>query len=282
MSSGTGPRLPEPDSEELRRLLPGAEVREAYRFLYERRTDPPTMAEWVERSQGVFGRTNSNTGRRLRDVRNAFVVATYRQQGTGVWVYQLERQLDAKLDAVAISPKLQTEVFTMKGRYCAMCGLGPADGTKLQIDHIVPREWGGKTELENLEPLCVPHNHGKKAFFSTYDNVGPIIRDAMHHGDPWTRIGELLKGFRVSGQPCPVELVFLVARETHKGDPLKRLRELRFVLGWSIVSRRKKKDGVTSVTYELTSPAPAWPEGGPAVAVLAYERDRKRRALGDR
>jgi hypothetical protein len=69
-----------------------------------------------------------------------------------------------------------------------MCGLGPVDGMKLQIDHIIPREWGGLTDLENLEPLCAPHNHGKKAFFATFDEVGPLIRRAMAGADPWVLV----------------------------------------------------------------------------------------------
>jgi hypothetical protein len=90
--------------------------------------------------------------------------------------------------------------------------------------------------------------------------------------------GGLLKGFFELGKACPVDLIFLVAIETHKGDPLKRLRELRFVLGWELKSSRQKDaDGVTHVTYELAEQPPAWPVEGPASAVLRYERERKAR-----
>ena len=272
------PGLPHPDSDELKTLIKGTEAREAYRWLWENRADPQPMSKWVERSQEVFGKTNANTGRRLRDVYPAFEVRRYKQTGTGEWVYELTGRKENPADDKAISTALQAKVFETKGRYCAMCGLTPQDGIKLQIDHIIPRAWGGLTVLDNLEPLCAPHNHGKKAFFASFNDVGTLIRHAMQGADPWARIGEVLKGFYQEGKACPVEVIFLVAKETHKGDPLKRLRELRFVLGWQIKSSRTRDgDGVTHVTYELTDEPPAWPAGGPAGAILRYERERKAR-----
>ena len=50
--------------------------------------------------------------------------------------------------------------------------------------------------------------------------------------------------------PEGTEIRDLVARDTHKGDPKKQLRELRLVLGWDIVSHRTKENGVTAVTDE--------------------------------
>lgn len=266
--------LPAPDSNELSRF--SREVREAYRWLFENRHDPQPMSRWVEQSREIFGKTNTNAGRRLRELYSAFEVKRYPKAGSREWVYELVRRLPERLDDLPITNRLAAEVFTVKGRWCAMCGRGPVDGVKLEIDHIVPREWGGQTVLENLEPLCAPHNQGKKAFFSTYDDVGPVISRAMGFDDPWTRIGELLKGFRKIGRPTPVELIYLVAKETHRGDPLKRLRELRYILGWPIQPfRTKDGDGVTHVSYGLTGPAPRWPSYGPAEAVRQHERERR-------
>ena len=270
--------LPHPESAEVRRLLGTAEVIAAYAWLYENRAHPKPMSDWVERSQALFQKTNSNTARRLRDVYPVFDVEVFREPATGEFVYQLVGRRPEALDTAPISKRLEAEVYTVKGRWCAMCGLGPTDGVKLQIDHIIPREWGGQTELRNLEPLCAPHNHGKQAFFSTYDAVGPQIERAMRGPDPWSRIGELLKSFYEQGEPCPVELIHMVAKETHKGDPLKRLRELRFILGWPIIaSKRKDSDGVTHMAYLLRNMAPPWPPEGPAAEVLRYERERRRR-----
>lgn len=175
-----------------------------------------------------------------------------------------------------MSPRLEAEVYTVKGRMCQMCGLGPQDGVKLQIDHVIPRSWGGKTALENLEPLCERHNHGKQAFFSTYDKHGYDIRRAMAEPDVWRRIGELLKAFSAKGLAVPSELIALVAGQSYKGDPARRLRDLRTPLGWVIHSRKYKQDGRTKTRYELESWQP-WPPEGPGPVVQEYERERKRR-----
>src|SRR4051812_792905 len=68
--------LVHPDDPELKKLLPGSEVRAAYVFLYNRREDPPTMIEWRDESRRIFGKANTQTDRRLRQVRPAFFVDT--------------------------------------------------------------------------------------------------------------------------------------------------------------------------------------------------------------
>jgi hypothetical protein len=267
--------LPHPDDLEVRRLFSNRETREAYRFLYERRDDPPTMSDWTHRAAEILGKANVHTQRRLRDVRDFFVVSTTKQRG-GDWVYHLEgwKLRPATDRQTRIDPRLEAEVYTKKGRFCAMCGFGPADGVKLQLDHIIPRSWGGETTYENLEPLCQRHNNGKRNFFESLSPYSEAIKKAIQGADPWQRIGELLKAFADSGEPTPVELIEVVARETNKGDPKKRLRELRYILGWDIRPRRTRINGVTSVVYELRSWEP-WPPEGARAAVTEYERRRR-------
>ncbi|MFD0405390.1 HNH endonuclease [Kitasatospora sp. NPDC127116] len=228
-----------------------------------------------------FGKSNVHSQRRLREVRSHFVVQSRRRTSDGEWIYQLLGWKKAASASVKISPRLQAEVFSKKGRFCQMCGRGPQNGIRLQIDHIVPESWGGKTVYSNLEPLCEEHNHGKQAFFASLDAFGPALGRALPRPNPWERIGELLLAFQEMRKPTPVELIELVAQDTHKGDPKKRLREIRFVLGWDIVAHHRKTDGVTEVTYELISSQP-WPAEGAAAAVSDYERRRKERKAAER
>jgi len=272
--------LPRPKDPVVYDIFASREAAEACNFLLERRDDPPTMAEWLERSQSLFGKANVHSQRRLREVRSHFVITSSRRTGDGAWVYCLEGWKREPTTAAKISARLQAEVFSRKGRFCRMCGAKAEDGVRLQIDHIVPESWGGQTEFDNLEPLCEEHNHGKQAYFDSLDIFGPAVARARPLGSPWERIGELLIACREIGLPAPVELIELVALETHKGDPKKRLRELRFVLGWDIAAHRAKTDGVTEVNYELVSAQP-WPPEGAQEAVNAYERDRKRRKAAE-
>lgn len=59
---------------------------------------------------------------------------------------------------------LQRDKFT-----CQSCGRTVSDGVKFNIDHKVPVEWGGKTEISNLQALCVECNLGKKDFVEKQD-----------------------------------------------------------------------------------------------------------------
>jgi hypothetical protein len=280
MNEMTERPLPEWDSAEIDTLFTSRETAEAARFLLMRREDPPTMDEWIERSREVFGKGNVHTQRRLREVRDHFTVDSYRRDSDGKWVYRLVGWSETPVgDNVKISARLQAEVFSVKGRFCAMCGVGPRDA-RLQIDHILPRSWGGKTELENLEPLCQAHNNGKRAFFESLSPYSDAFAQAIHRPNPWERIGELLKAFADKGEFTPSELIEIVARDTHKGDPKKRLRELRFVLGWDIVAHQFKENGITTVSYELRAWESWPPEGAPEV-IRKYERDRKRRKEDD-
>ncbi|MFJ8624271.1 HNH endonuclease [Kitasatospora sp. NPDC093550] len=270
--------LPAPDDPVIHTLFSSKETAAACAFLLSRREDPPTMAEWLDHAEQMFGKSNVHSQRRLREVRDQFVVSSSRPPGGRAPVYRLEgwrtEPAGGKIDS-----KLQAEVFERMGRYCHMCGATPPQ-VKLQIDHKVPAAWGGKTVIENLEPLCEDHNRGKQALFASMNTYSEALARALPLGNPWERIGELLKAFHEKGEAVPVKLIELAARDTNKGDPTKRLRELRFVLGWEITARRVKKDGVTAVSYELLSWKP-WPAEGAPKAVNRYERERKRRKAAE-
>ena len=91
-----------------------------------------------------------------------------------------------------------------------MCGRTPLeDGVKLQVDHKIPKEWGGTDDLENLQPLCEECNRGKKNLFGSYDVHADEIRAAITHESVHLRIGELLKAFYARGVRS--DLVDLVA-----------------------------------------------------------------------
>ncbi|KQY41876.1 HNH endonuclease [Cellulomonas sp. Root137] len=274
--TGDVEQLPLPDSAEIQGSFSNRETREAYRFLYERRLSPPTMAEWIARAENVLGKANVHTSRRLRDVRDHFEVRSTKVGSD--WVYELvgRRTTPVAKGGPRISPRLEAEVYTVKGRFCHMCGATPEDGAKLQIDHIIPRSWGGETSLENLEPLCAVHNNGKRNFFASFSPYADAIKLAIGQATPWERIGELLRSSRELGIWVPSELLPVVGRESHKGDPARRLRDLRVVLGWTIKAHKRKEGRGTKVEYELIADRP-WPPEGAQEAVTRYERERKRR-----
>ncbi|ORT99401.1 HNH endonuclease [Anaerovibrio sp. JC8] len=72
----------------------------------------------------------------------------------------------------AISKKLRFLVFNRDNFTCQGCGRTVSDDAiKLSPDHIVPVEWGGKTELDNLQALCRECNEGKQAWVKGEDTA---------------------------------------------------------------------------------------------------------------
>ncbi len=75
-------------------------------------------------------------------------------KGLAVWDYRL-------LDDNPIPDSLRYRVLAEgKGR-CALCG-ATRDETVLDVDHIIPRNKGGKTVYENLQVLCAKCNRSKQ------------------------------------------------------------------------------------------------------------------------
>lgn len=61
---------------------------------------------------------------------------------------------------------LRAKAFELYGNQCACCGITPAQGAIMHVDHIKPRSLYPKLELEleNLQILCEQCNKGKSNF----------------------------------------------------------------------------------------------------------------------
>ena len=59
--------------------------------------------------------------------------------------------------------RLRMEALKLYGRRCQCCGATPADGVRMQVDHIKPRKFYPELSLTlaNLQVLCDACNHGK-------------------------------------------------------------------------------------------------------------------------
>lgn len=59
---------------------------------------------------------------------------------------------------------------------CVICGRGIQDGVELQVDHIKPKDKGGKATIENGQTLCATHNFRKKNYKQTETGKKMFIR----------------------------------------------------------------------------------------------------------
>lgn len=264
--------LPEPDSAELAEILRGKEYRELYKFLYERRDNPPTMVEIQAHADAGRGESHAQTGRRVRELRKWFLLLTVQEGRTHY--YELRGWQTGPVPGNAgISAKVRGEVLSSKR--CAQCGKTPLeDGVKLEVDHKVPQSWGGTDDIDNLQPLCTQCNHDKQAFYATMDPFEDQIRAATQHMEPHRRIGELLKAFAAAGAEAPSQVVGVVASmHQYQDDWPKRMRELR-ELGWDYTTRKETRPERVHTFYTLTKWT-EWPEGDIAAEIRRREKVRK-------
>lgn len=259
-------RLPKPGSDELDRLIKGSAARAIYRVLYEHQGTPITMQQ-IRKMVGGEMATQEQLQRRRRDLNPHFIIEQTRA-GLETRYELIGRKATRVGPNSGISEKVAAQVL-QHGR-CAMCGRTPLeDGVKLQIDHKVPKEWGGTDDVENLQPLCEEHNRGKKHFFATFDKHAKQIRAAINHDEVHKRIGELLKSFE--GEWVPSELIGIVASaKQYQEDYQRRLRELR-VLGWKIESKREQ-EGRRSVAHYRLASWEEWPEGNVRAEIRRREK----------
>ena len=76
------------------------------------------------------------------------------KRGISIWDYRL-------LDEDPISDSLRFQVLKAAEARCQLCGIS-AKKRPLDVDHIIPRSRGGKTEHANLQALCSKCNRSKK------------------------------------------------------------------------------------------------------------------------
>lgn len=60
-----------------------------------------------------------------------------------------------------VSKGLRYRVLERDRHRCVICGKKAENGTKLVIDHRIPKMLGGATKMENLQTLCEECNQGK-------------------------------------------------------------------------------------------------------------------------
>lgn len=90
-------------------------------------------------------------------------------RGLSVWDYRL-------LDYSQASDTLRYQVLKEGGGHCALCGATVND-RMLDIDHIIPRSKGGKTEYSNLQVLCSRCNRSKRNLDDT--DFRSLVRESL-------------------------------------------------------------------------------------------------------
>jgi len=134
-----------------------------------------------------------------------------------------------------ISRRVRFEVLHRDNYICRACGRGSENGVKLQVDHIIPVDWGGETQLSNLQTLCEECNAGKKAWVMGYraDQIKQIISQLTVE----SRIEVLFDAF--PNEDVPSHLIQLVSKGAL--DWQRALRRIRQRTGKKILPTAGKR-----------------------------------------
>lgn len=109
---------------------------------------------------------HKQTGRVLRDpdraIRNLCQDGILIKQSKGVYKYDPNCQQSTKVEN--FSPSVKRAILKKDDYRCVVCGRGEKNGIELHVDHIKPKDRGGRATLDNGQTLCGQHNYVKKNY----------------------------------------------------------------------------------------------------------------------
>lgn len=132
----------------------------------------PEIVDWaVKEFNKRTGKTFRDPDRQIRQLsQSGFLIkvskGVYRYDPNHVYLRLLE-------DFTSLQKKI---ILERDGYKCVQCGRGTKEGVDLHVDHIKPKDDGGKATIENGQTLCAQHNFIKKNFKQTETGKKMFIR----------------------------------------------------------------------------------------------------------
>ncbi|MDE2759648.1 MAG: HNH endonuclease signature motif containing protein [Paracoccaceae bacterium] len=77
-------------------------------------------------------------------------------------VYRYDEQMLTEPILEDFTEQQKMEILRLGEYKCAICGARRSDGVELHVDHIKPKDLGGRATIENGQVLCSKHNFRKK------------------------------------------------------------------------------------------------------------------------
>jgi len=91
-------------------------------------------------------------------------------------VYKYDPDLIEKRELEDFTKQQKQEILQRDNYRCVICGRGQNEGLELHVDHIKPKDKGGKATIENGQTLCSIHNFRKKNYQQTETGKKMFIR----------------------------------------------------------------------------------------------------------
>lgn len=125
------------------------------------------VAEWKRRTGEVF----RDPDRQIRSLsQKGFLIKVAKG------IYRYDPNFVENKELEDFTPDEKRIILERDNYRCVMCGKGEKDGVELHVDHIKPKDLGGKATIENGQTLCAQHNFLKKNFKQTETGKKMFIR----------------------------------------------------------------------------------------------------------
>ena len=130
------------------------------------------VVDWVEEEcKKIYGRKPRDTWRAIRKLhQEGFLIKVKK----GVYKYDPDYVSKKELDD--FTPELKRLILERDGYKCVICGRTEKEGYELHVDHILPKDKGGKATLENGQTLCSICNFRKKNYNQTESGKKMFIK----------------------------------------------------------------------------------------------------------
>ncbi len=132
----------------------------------------PEVVDWVtEKYKELTGEVFRDPDRGIRKLSQEGFL---QKIGKGIYRYDPANVINRTLEDFTAAQK--KNILERDGYRCVICGRGREDGVELHVDHIKPKDLGGKAVIENGQTLCAQHNFLKKNFKQTETGKKMFIR----------------------------------------------------------------------------------------------------------
>ena len=91
-------------------------------------------------------------------------------------IYKYDPDYEFKKNLEDFSAKDKNYILKRDRYKCVQCGKGRENGVELHVDHIKPKDLGGKAIISNGQTLCAQHNFQKKNYNQTETGKKMFIR----------------------------------------------------------------------------------------------------------
>lgn len=124
-------------------------------------------AEWQRQTGNVFRDPD-------RAIRKLHQEGKLQKHGKGQYCYDPDLVVTRMLEDFSAADRQR--VLERDGYRCVICGAGRDEGVELQVDHIKPKDRGGRATIDNGQTLCAMHNYRKKNLGQTETGKKMFIR----------------------------------------------------------------------------------------------------------